>query len=136
MSQRTLNPTLLQHHTTIVFTLIRYIKDIVRRTSLMSKTYEDTVQSKSCLIYLAWYTGRLRYLKLGCLEYPTYVEVISHSRASLPICYCISTLLVSNSVMAKTRLCRSDNSIPTEKNLLVSPCLCRTLKSKIIGPTS
>ena len=55
MSQRTLNPTLLQHHTTIVFTLIRYIKDIVRRTSLMSKTYEDTVQSKSCLIYLAWY---------------------------------------------------------------------------------
>ena len=61
------------------------------------------------------YTGHLRYLKLGCLENPTYVELIPHSQASLPICCCISTLLVSNTVMTKTRLCRSDNSLPTEK---------------------
>ena len=74
------------------------------------------------------YTGHLRYLKLGCLEKPTYDEVITHSRPSLPICYCISTLLVSNLVMTKTRLCRSDNLLPTEKILLVSPFLCRTLK--------
>ena len=68
--------------------------------------------------FLIKHTGHLRYLKLGCLEDPTYVEVISHSRASLPICYCISTLLVSNSVMTKTRLCRSDNLLPTKKNTI------------------
>ena len=73
----------------------------------------------------------LRYLKLECLENPTYVELIPHSQASLPICYCISTLLVSNTVMTKTRLCRSDNSLPTEKRTLVSPFLCQTSKSKI-----
>ena len=60
-------------------------------------------------------TGHLRYLKLGCLENPTYVELIPHSQTSLPLCYCISTLLVSNTVMTKTRLCQSDNSLPTEK---------------------
>ena len=63
------------------------------------------------------YTGHLRYVKLGCLENPTYVEVISHSRVSLLICFCISTLLVSNSVMMKTRLCRSDNLFPTENTV-------------------
>ena len=78
------------------------------------------------------YSGHLRYLKLGCLENPTYVEVISDSRASLPMCNCISTLLVSNSVMTKPRLCRSDKSLPTEKRTLVSPFLCRTLKSKSV----
>ena len=81
--------------------------------------------------YLIPVTGHLRYLKLGCLENPTYVELLPHSRASLPICYCVSTLLISNSVMTKIRLCRSQRSLPTEKRPLVSPFLCRTSKSKI-----
>ena len=37
---------------------------------------------------------------------------------------------MSNSVMTKTWLCRSYNSLPTEKRTLVSPFLCRTSKSK------
>ena len=77
-------------------------------------------------------TGHLRYLKLGCLENPTYIEVISHSRVSLPICYCISTSLVSNSNMTKTRLCRSNNFLPTEKRYLVSPFLCRNYWSDVM----
>ena len=75
------------------------------------------------------YTGHLRYLKLCCLENPTYVELILHSQASLPICYCISTLLVSNTVMTKTRLCRSDNSLPTEKEHQFHPS-CVKLRSQ------
>ena len=100
-----------------------------------------TVAKKRAIVWLTHFsqkeiiqkptTGYLRYLKLGCLENPTYVELIPHSQASLPICYCISTLLVSNMVMTKTRLCRSDNSLPTEKRTLVSPFLCQTSKSKI-----
>ena len=74
-------------------------------------------------------TGHLRYLKLGCLENPTYVEVISHSQGYLPICYYISTLLVANSVMTKTRLCRSDNLLPIEKYYLFPPS-CFELRSK------
>ena len=49
------------------------------------------------------------------LSQKPHVELIPHPRASLPICYCIMTLLVSNSVMTKTRVCRSDNLLPTEK---------------------
>ena len=74
-------------------------------------------------------TGHLRYLKLGCLENPLYVELIPHSRAFLLLCYCISTLPVSISVMTKTGLCRSDNLLSTEKRTLVHP-YCVELQSQ------
>ena len=48
------------------------------------------------------------------------VEVISHSRASLSICYCIPTLLVSNLVMMKNWLCRSDRKNTISFTLPVS----------------
>ena len=77
---------------------------------------------------LFWFqhTGQPRYVKLCYLEYTAYVEVIIHFPNFSPILHCNSILLMSNSVIMKTRLFRSDFSFPKANFPFVYHCLYRS----------